>query len=515
MKKSILVLAVILFCSASDMPCFAQYLWYENISKSFQVVRGDPVVLAQIPVSLSRSGRVLVHFDGCVNSDPEDRIQLAASNKPNWEINDGVVSVESILRDYGRSFSHTRLYEVEAGKHKFYAVANNYVETDGSGQASFYGTLVVKYFPDPKGLTTLPFVRHTGIQQSEINVRGSDVVVAQLTISPAVAGFAVVRFDGYCLSDPGDLIVVAASDKPSWSANGGNVGLKAFNADINRNSFSHSRGYEITAGSHTFYAVARNYVDLGGSGKVSIYGSLTVEFFPKKGLDASAAVVAVNQTNLDVRTKTQTLTNYSLTPGVAGMVMIHFDGQCWSHPGDRIVLAASNTTNWGANDGNVSVQAHNASLEVNPFSHTRVYDVAAGGHSFWALANNYVNISGPGTASIYGNFTVEFFPDKYTDVQDQVDIPTDFQLQQNYPNPFNPWTKIRYSIKAPGQHRLMIYNALGEKIRTLADRYAEPGLQEVIWDGQDDNGITVPAGVYFYALSADGFSETRKMVLIK
>ncbi|MBK6524337.1 MAG: hypothetical protein IPG07_01590 [Crocinitomicaceae bacterium] len=68
----------------------------------------------------------------------------------------------------------------------------------------------------------------------------------------------------------------------------------------------------------------------------------------------------------------------------------------------------ANTTAWGSNDGNVSVEAENADLDRNSFSHTRVYDIAAGSHTFYAVAQNYVETDGTGIASIYGSLTVTF-----------------------------------------------------------------------------------------------------------
>jgi len=77
--------------------------------------------------------------------------------------------------------------------------------------------------------------------------------------------------------------------------------------------------------------------------------------------------------------------------------------------GDRMILAASNTQDWGVNDGNVSVESVNSDVNHHPFSHTRVYQVAAGNHTFYAVAENYVEQDGTGRTSIYASLTVEFF----------------------------------------------------------------------------------------------------------
>ena len=94
-------------------------------------------------------------------------------------------------------------------------------------------------------------------------------------------------------------------------------------------------------------------------------------------------------------------------------------------------------------------------------------------------------------------------------------IPTAYALHANYPNPFNPSTVIRYAIPQTGQVRLEIYNAAGQRVRTLVDAAQAPGHYEATWDGRNEAGYTVASGIYVYRLAAQGFSQTRKMVLVK
>jgi len=83
-------------------------------------------------------------------------------------------------------------------------------------------------------------------------------------------------------------------------------------------------------------------------------------------------------------------------------------------------------------------------------------------------------------------------------------------LDQNSPNPFNPKTDISFSLPAEGAIRLGIYNLKGELVRTLANGTFGPGRHTFGWDASDH-----PSGVYFYRLEAPGFSETRKMIMLK
>jgi photosystem II stability/assembly factor-like uncharacterized protein len=91
-----------------------------------------------------------------------------------------------------------------------------------------------------------------------------------------------------------------------------------------------------------------------------------------------------------------------------------------------------------------------------------------------------------------------------------VDIPAVFNLSQNYPNPFNPSTVISYSIPVKSFVTIEIFNALGQKIRTLVNSQKEAGSYTVNFNAEN-----LPSGMYLYKLTADMFSETRKMLLLK
>ncbi len=86
----------------------------------------------------------------------------------------------------------------------------------------------------------------------------------------------------------------------------------------------------------------------------------------------------------------------------------------------------------------------------------------------------------------------------------------DYELQQNYPNPFNPSTKIRFSIPSNEFLTLKVYNVLGSEIVTLIDNKLNAGSYEV-----DFNATGLTSGVYFYTLSTNNFTNTRKMILTK
>lgn len=116
---------------------------------------------------------------------------------------------------------------------------------------------------------------------------------------------------------------------------------------------------------------------------------------------------------------------------------------------------------------------------------------------------------------------LQFFGRIPTDVgeYDVIEIPDGFALDQNYPNPFNPSTSISYSISPDNggalRTQLIIFNALGQRVKTLVDKLQYPGSYTVQWNGTDDAGRRVSTGVYFYRLIRGDQTESRKMLLLK
>ena len=88
-------------------------------------------------------------------------------------------------------------------------------------------------------------------------------------------------------------------------------------------------------------------------------------------------------------------------------------------------------------------------------------------------------------------------------------------LYNNYPNPFNPTTNIAFDLNKSSRVSLVIYNLLGEEVKTLVDETKGPGHHVTVWDGTNNFGQGVTSGVYFYTLRTGEIQETQKMVLIK
>jgi hypothetical protein len=94
-------------------------------------------------------------------------------------------------------------------------------------------------------------------------------------------------------------------------------------------------------------------------------------------------------------------------------------------------------------------------------------------------------------------------------------IPEVFALHQNYPNPFNPTTQIRYDLSDDANVNITIYDIMGRSIRSLVNNNQTAGYRSIRWDGKNNLGEGVSAGMYIYMIQAGEFRQTKKMVLLK
>jgi len=89
-------------------------------------------------------------------------------------------------------------------------------------------------------------------------------------------------------------------------------------------------------------------------------------------------------------------------------------------------------------------------------------------------------------------------------------LPHRFLLQQNYPNPFNPVTTIRFELPGTSQVILGVYDILGREIAVLVNERMDAGVHEVRFDGS-----TLASGMYFYTLQAGGFTQTKRLLIVR
>ena len=94
-------------------------------------------------------------------------------------------------------------------------------------------------------------------------------------------------------------------------------------------------------------------------------------------------------------------------------------------------------------------------------------------------------------------------------------LPDRYVLRPNFPNPFNPETTLRFELPHSVPVRLEVFDALGQKVRTLVAEHLPSGAHQILWRGVDERGQQVSTGVYFYRLQAGDYTQIRRMLLLK
>jgi hypothetical protein len=187
--------------------------------------------------------------------------------------------------------------------------------------------------------------------------------------------------------------------------------------------------------------------------------------------------------------------------------------------------------NAGSNDAlNVQATMSNGPAWLNILDANCSYGTIVAGTSSFGTPDSYrLDISGWPGGSFFVDLDVSrqddcgnIYNDVFRQELDPSNLPTavgDFTavsgLEQNVPNPFNPETQITYRIAGEELVTLTVYDVSGKRVRTLVNKRQPAGVYTATWNGRDDRGNPVSSGVFFYRMSAGGFEQTRRMVLLK
>lgn len=125
--------------------------------------------------------------------------------------------------------------------------------------------------------------------------------------------------------------------------------------------------------------------------------------------------------------------------------------------------------------------------------------------AFWGEPGPFYHLTGAIIDSVLYGFIVGI-----DGQQSQPVVPDVVKLYQNYPNPFNSSTTIEYQLNHSTMVVLDVYNCLGQRVATLINEIQTPGSYRIHFDS-----LNISSGLYYYRIEAGGFSELKKMLLIK
>ena len=205
-----------------------------------------------------------------------------------------------------------------------------------------------------------------------------------------------------------------------------------------------------------------------------------------------------------------------------------------------VYLSTNNGTSWtqtALNNLDVTSLAVSGDMifagTFDNYNNTGIFFSTNNGQSWVQKNEGFKYIPGVGSllilndyilAGTYGHSVWRRPLSDFTGIQSvSTEIPTAYSLGQNYPNPFNPVTKIRFDVQKLESRSqnleviLKIFDVTGKEVATLVNERLQAGTYETTFniESATEHRRTFGSGVYFYRLTADGFSETKRMVLIK
>lgn len=212
---------------------------------------------------------------------------------------------------------------------------------------------------------------------------------------------------------------------------------------------------------------------------------------------------------------------YKLNAGVYTYSVINGNtgSRLWSASSGDYILGVGNS------DNDSYPEAILVNMSAGEYSNLRIVDGRTGAVEWASSATNpfnafFVDVDNDGKDEIIfidGNYIrcYEYTGSVSVDESEDNELPESFKLKQNYPNPFNPSTTIEFSLPSISNTTINIYNTLGQVVRTLVNDNLSAGDHVIEWDGKNNANNKTASGVYFYQLTTDSFTESKKMLLLK
>ncbi len=240
------------------------------------------------------------------------------------------------------------------------------------------------------------------------------VVLGELEVDAPSDGYVIVKFEGNVWSSAFDRIVLAASDAESWFSNDGNIGVDAYDSTHIINYFSHSRLYPVSKGLKKFYAVGQNFVDLGGNGRATIKGRLTVEFIASSANNQVVKAKGSIIYPVLLSSKEKRIDSLSIQNKEEGKLIVIVDGVCNGDTKEELLLSSSLDGQWNQENENITM-IQNVSYNTQLFEYCKIYDVTPGTQNVYLLSKKLKGDSTYDRNGFIYNFNLQFIPNDRKD----------------------------------------------------------------------------------------------------
>jgi len=413
-------------------------------------------VIASITIDAPDTGRVVVRFDGWAQSTPGDRIILGASDYPDWNTNDGNIGLYVFDEAHPiNNFSHSRVYDVEPGVQTFYAVAQNYVDLDGTGIASIDGQLTVEYVP--ANHPDLLVERTT--MKKEVFWDPVMQVIESVTIEVPSAGEVIVQLDGEValVNEVENLYTISSS--ASWPQDG-NVILARTNETNTDLPIVQRKRYPVTAGTHTYYVLGQRILGDPNYSDDYIYATLTARFVASGSDEVAIAQSAITPAQIDPAIPQRVGRVQLMTPA-NGTVSVQATGVLTSELNTlySLYLVPADDEN-DVLDARV-IEPLQADVTDTYFSLSAVEDVPAGMQVYDLMAGFADGTSGIDPATIAGLMTIQWVAEPVVSATEDF-LPATVDC---YPNPTSG--SVRLSMpELSGRGSLTVFDAQGRMVRS-------------------------------------------------
>ena len=254
-------------------------------------------------------------------------------------------------------------------------------------------------------------IKHIKIHAENVQLRlPESTAFDSITIEAPDSGTVSVIFDGNCTSSVGDRIILGAGQIPDWDTNDGNTWVQTYDSLHTISCFKHARVFTIAPGTHTYYAVGQNYVDLDGSGVASVDGNLTVIYVPNASQDESLNGLGYTETQFNWEDSVKVFTKTTIVAPVKGQIEVAIEGYVYLNQWESAMYTSNLSPAW-PDHVEITPVIMNEEHYNGPFNHRKIYNVEPGSYEVYAVGKKIVGDINFNDDGMYMTLTAHFIPD--------------------------------------------------------------------------------------------------------